>query len=54
MDGAKKIRSEKLREHQYRDEYTRFPEGKGVEWDGDSNVEDMWEQIKWAMVESAR
>ena len=32
----------------------RNGEGKGVEWDGDSNVEHMWEQVKWAMVESAR
>ena len=28
--------------------------GKGVEWDGDDNVERMWEQVKQAMVESAR
>ena len=25
-----------------------------VEWEGDDNVEHMWEQVKWAMVESAR
>ena len=30
------------------------PEGKEVEWDGDNNVEHMWEQVKQAMVESAR
>ena len=29
-------------------------EGKGVEWDGDNNVEDKWEQVKRTMVESAR
>ena len=28
-------------------------EGKGVEWDGD-NVEHMWEQVKRAIIESAR
>ena len=48
------IRSEKLREHQYREGYSKSLEGKGVEWDGDNNVEHMWEQIKRAMVESAR
>ena len=52
--GVRRIRSEKLREHQYRDEYARSFEGKGVEWDGDDNVEHMWEQVKWTMVESAR
>ena len=30
MEGARKIRSEKLREHQYREEYTRSLEGKRV------------------------
>ena len=52
--GARRIRSEKLREHQYRERYIRSLEGKGVEWDGDNNVEHMWEQVKRAMVESAR
>ena len=28
-------------------------ERKGVEWDGD-NVEYMWEQVKWAFVDSER
>ena len=37
------IRSEKLREHQYSEGYTRYLEGKGVEWNGDDNVEHMWE-----------
>ena len=31
----------------------RSLEGKRVEGDGD-NVEHMWEQVKWAMVESTR
>ena len=38
-------------EHQYREGYL---EGKRVEWDGDDNVKDVWKQVKWAMVESAR
>ena len=37
-----------------REGYARSFEGKGVEWDGDDNVEHMWEQVKRAMVESAR
>ena len=52
--GARNIRSEKLREHQYREEYARTLEGKELEWDGDDNIKHMWEQVKWAMVESAR
>ena len=51
---ARRIRSEKLKEHQYREGYARSIEAKGVEWDGDNNVEYMWEEVKWAMVESAR
>ena len=35
-------RSEKLREHHYREGYVRSLEKKGVEWDGDNNVEHMW------------
>ena len=48
--GAR-IRSEKLREHLG---YARSLEGKGVGWDGDNNFEHMWEEVKRAMVESAR
>ena len=53
VDGVSRIRSEKLREHQYR-EYARSLEKKRLELDGESNVKHMWEQVKWAMVESAR
>ena len=28
-------------------EYDRSLEMKGVEWDGENNVEHMWEQVKW-------
>ena len=28
--------------------------GKGVKWNGDNNVEHMWDHVKRAMVESAR
>ena len=39
---------------QYREGYAMSVERKGIEWDGDNNIEHMWEQIKWVMVESAR
>ena len=54
MDGVRRIKSEKLREHQYREEYTRSLEGKSVEWEGENNVEHIWEQVKQTMVESSR
>ena len=54
VGGARRIRSDKLREHQYRKEYATSLEGKRVEWDRENNVEHMWEQVKRAMVESAR
>ena len=50
---TRRIRNEKLREHQYREGYARFLEGKGVDWYGDNNAENMWEQVKRTMVESA-
>ena len=53
MVGSRRIRGKKLREHQYREGYARSFEGKEVEWDIDNNVKHMWEQVKWAMVESA-
>ena len=43
-----------MKEHQYREGYARSFEFKGVEWAGDDNVEHMWEQVKRALVESAR
>ena len=51
---TRKIRSEKLRKHQYREGYARSPEGKELECDGDITVEHMREQVKHAMVETAR
>ena len=52
--GARRIRSKKLRGHKYREGYARSLEGKGVELDGNNNVEHMWEKVKRAMVEIAR
>ena len=43
MVGAVRIKSEKLREHHYREGYARSLEKKGVEFEGDNNVEHMWE-----------
>ena len=52
--GARRIRSERLREHQCRGGYARPLEGKGIKWYEDDNVEHMWEQVKWTMEERAR
>ena len=54
MVWARRIRSEKLREHQYKEGYARSFEGKGIEWDEDNKVERLWEQVKLATVKSAR
>ena len=54
MAGVRRTKSEKPREHQYREGYARSPEGKREEWGGENIVEHMWEQVKRAMVESAR
>ena len=54
MVGARKIRSKKLRDHQYREGYIRSIEGKGVEWDGDNNLKHLWEKVKQVMVENAK
>ena len=48
--GARRIRSEKLREHQYRKGYAWSLEGKIVEWDGDNNIEHIWDLVKRALV----
>ena len=39
--GARRIISEKMREHQYREGYARSFEGNGVGWDGNNNVKHM-------------
>ena len=54
MDRGRRIRSEKLREDNYRKGYARSLERKGVEGGVENNVEHMWEQVKHGMVESAR
>ena len=38
VGGARRIITEKLREHQHREEYARSLEGKRVEWDEENNV----------------
>ena len=47
---GRRIGSEKLREHPYRERYARFLDRKRVE----SNVKHVWEQVKQSMVKSAR
>ena len=54
VDRATRTISEKLRGHQYREKYARSLEGKRVEWDGENNVEQIWEQVKRELVESER
>ena len=39
MDGARRIRSEKLRKHWYIEGYGRCLKNKRVEWEEDSNAE---------------
>ena len=46
MNGPRKIRSEKLREHQYMEGYAWCLESKRVDWDVDGNVELMLEEVK--------
>ena len=41
VNRVRRIRSEKLREYQFREEYARPLEGKRVEWDGENNIEHM-------------
>ena len=42
--GARRIKSKKLREHQYREGYARSLESMGVEENGNNNIASMWEQ----------
>ena len=44
VDGARRIRSEKLKKHQCREGYARSLEGKRS--DGENNVDHMWEQME--------
>ena len=41
VNEVRRIKSKKLREHQYIEGYARCPESKRVEWDGSRNVEQM-------------
>ena len=51
---SRKLRNEKLREQQYIEEYVRYFESKKLERDERRNVEHIWEQVKRAVVDSAR
>ena len=46
VNGARRIRIEKMKEHQYREGYARSLEGKRVERDGENDVQYMWEWVK--------
>ena len=54
VNRARRVRREKLREHQYLEGYDRCMESKRVKWDEGGNVEQMWEQLKRSMDDSAR
>ena len=43
---TRRIRSERLREHQFKEGYAGSLEGEGVEWDGENNDEHIWKQMK--------
>ena len=43
---ARRIRIEKLREHQYIKGYASCLESRKIEWDENRNVDQMWEQVK--------
>ena len=42
-EWGKRIRSEKLREHQYREGYARYLDSRRVEWYEWSNIEQVFE-----------
>ena len=52
-NGTRRIKSEKLREHQYIERYARCLKSKRVEWDEGRSIEKMWEQVKQPMIDSA-
>ena len=52
VNGSRRARREKLRDHQNRERQAGSLERKKVEWDGENNVEHMWEEVKRAMVKS--
>ena len=54
VNGARRIRNEKWREHQYMEGYTRCLKSKSIDWDLVGNVEQMWEQVKQVVIDSAR
>ena len=43
-----------MREHPYREEYNSCIKNKGLEWDEESSVENMQEQVKRVMVDIGR
>ena len=46
VNGARRISSEKLKEHQYIEGYARSLETKIVEWDESRNFEQMKKYVK--------
>ena len=54
VDGARRIRSEKLREHKCKEGYAMSVDVMRVELDRENNVGRMWEWVQLAMIERAR
>ena len=54
MNRARRIRSENLGKHQYKEGYGRYLQNKKVKWNNDRNFEQMCEQVKWTIVDSTR
>ena len=54
LNAARRTSSEKLWERQYVEGDDRGQYSKRVGWDVSRNVELMWEQVKQAIVDSAR
>ena len=48
VNGTRRTRIKRLREHQYRERYTRCLLSRRVGWGEESNVEHRWERVKRA------
>ena len=54
VNWVRRIRSEKLKEHQYMEECAWGLESKKVDWNEGGNIEQIWQQAKREMVDSER
>ena len=54
LSGAGRVKSERLREQHYKEEYARYLERKIVDWVEATSVEQMCEEVKRAMADAVR